>query len=363
MPQTKNRDAVPVLDSPQLYKRMDPSGFESRIVDLPAHCRQAWADATALQLPKSFRSAEKVLVVGMGGSAIGGDLVSDIAVLEKAPPVLACRDYSIPQWVDERTLVVVSSYSGETEETLASFQKALGTGAMLVAITSGGTLDKKAAANKMPVLRVVGNREPRTTLGYGFVGLLGLLCNLGLLKDKRQDLDVAVKALKKQSARLGSSVATESNQAKTLALELKGKAAVVYGAGILTGVARRWKTQINENAKTWAFYEVVPELNHNSVEGYSFPSATDNKVCVIMLQSSFNSDRVKLRQKLILDELAEAGIANRAIEAKGDNVLAQMLSTILLGDYASYYLAMLNGVDPSQTPRLNSIKKKLSQIK
>ena len=348
-----------ILDDPQTYKNLDPSRMGDRIGDLADQCRWAWQEASSLDLPKTYRRVERVVVAGMGGSAIGGDLMADLASLEKAPPITSCRDYSLPTWVDPQTLVIVSSYSGETEEALSTFHEALDVGAGVVAMTQGGRLKELARAAGAPVLDVGNGRMPRAALGYGLIGLVGLLSNLGLLKDKSQEVEEAAKTLEECLALWDRPIPGEKNGAKQLTCELHGHLVVIYGAGVLTTVARRWKTQFNENAKTWAYFETLPELNHNAVEGYPFPSGIRDRAFVVLLSSSYSHPRIKLRYSVTQDVLAEVGIKHRLIESRGESPLSQMLSTILLGDYASYYLALLNGVDPSPTKVLDSLKKRL----
>ncbi len=336
--------------------------MEARIVDLPNQCRQAWKRAMSVKLPVSYRRAESVVIAGMGGSAIGSDLVSDLASLEKAPPIVSCRDYSIPRWVDEQTLVVVSSHSGNTEEALSSFWGARRSGACVIAMTAGGRLKEIAQGADVPALQMISSGEPRAAIGYSFVGLMGLLCSLGMLTDKARDVEEATRTMEKQIDVWRSSTPTEVNEAKKLANDLWGQMVVVYGAGILAGVARRWKTQLNENAKTWAFFDVLPEASHNSIEGYSFPADTKDKVFLVFLRSSYVHPRTLARYELIGEILADAGIRHREIEAVGDVPMSHILSSVLFSDYVSYYLGLLNGVDPSSTDTLNSIKATLANL-
>ncbi len=347
------------LDNPQTYRRLDPSGMEGRIANLPRQCRRAWQQASSLETPQSYRQVERIVVAGMGGSAIAGDLVADLASLEKAPPITSCRDYTLPSWVDSQTLVVVSSYSGETEEALSAFKEAVKAEAKIVATTQGGRLKELAETEGFPVLGMENSGEPRSALGYGLIGLLGLLSNLGLVEDKSKDVEEAAKTLEESLTIWGRATPTEKNEAKQLALELHGRLVVVYGAGLLASVARRWKTQFNENAKSWAFFEILPELDHNAVEGYAFPELIGNNAFVVLLISSYSHPRTELRYRFTQEALDKASVKQRVIKSLGENPLSQILSTILLGDFASYYLALLNGVDPSSTEVISYLKKRL----
>ena len=351
------------LDDPSIYPRLDPSGMWQRIAALPAQVRQAWEEALALKLPDDYAQVDKVVLAGMGGSAVGGDLLADLLALEAGGPVfVVCRDYRLPRWVDQRTLVIVCSYSGHTEETLSCFQEALKRSARVVAITSGGRLLKEAVARDLPHLVIRYQGEPRTALGFSFVAPLALLQKLGLVSDKGQDVEESLVLLESTTHRFAPDQPTQENPTKGLAEALAGRLIVVYGAGFLTGVARRWKTQMNENAKAWAFAEALPELNHNSVAGYQFPHGTAERTCVVLLSSSLLHPQTAARYPLTVELLEKAGVAHCLIEAEGTGPLGQMLTTICRGDWTSYYLALLNGVDPSPVAALDGLKRRLGPL-
>ncbi|MSQ40640.1 MAG: bifunctional phosphoglucose/phosphomannose isomerase [Dehalococcoidia bacterium] len=350
------------LDDPSLYARLDPSGMGHRLASLPHQVRLAWRDAGALALPSSYRSVDKVVLVGMGGSGVGGDLLADLLALEPTGPVFAvCRDYRLPSWVDARTLVIASSYSGNTEETLACFRDALGRSAKVVAITSGGILQQEAQAHRVPILGVNYQGEPRSALGFSFLAPLALLQGLGLEPDQAPALEEAVMLLEGASQRYGSGQPTEGNEAKRLARALEGHLVVVYGAGFLVGVARRWKTQINENAKGWALAEALPELNHNAILGYQFPGALATGAFVVLLHSPLLGGRVSARYPITMEILGRAGVSHKRVEVEGTSPLAQVLGAVALGDWTSYYVAMLNGVDPSPVDVIEYLKGRLSE--
>jgi len=287
--------------------------------------------------------------------------VRRLALAESRVPVFVHRDYGLPPFVDENTLVVASSYSGNTEETLSAFTKSLGTGAIKLAITSGGKLKDLAEKEGIPVFVIDYQAPPRAAFPHSFIALLGIFQKLGLLEDKSADVQEAVGVLKKLSGDLIETRPLASNPAKQLATKLWGHITVIYGAEILSEVARRWKGQFNENSKTWAFSEGLPELNHNAVVGYEFPSEVKDRVFVLMLRSSSIHPRNLLRYDVTARLLARAGIAYRFVEATGRNALSQVLSLVLLGDYASFYLSMLNETDPTSTDAIDIVKQYLAQ--
>ena len=350
-----------ILDDPQTYTELDPSGLGGRIAELPNQCRQAWEAAQSFALPKEYAQVDRVVLLGMGGSAIGGDLLAGLAALETAPPITVVRDYLLPPYVDSRTLVIASSYSGNTEETLLTFERALEQGARVVAITYGGQLARRCRDSDTPAFHVDYQGEPRSALGYSFIAPLALLCNLGLLSPQARALNEALGLLEHEGVLYGMATPVEENPAKTLAQKLHGRLIVVYGTGILTAVARRWTTQFNENAKAWAFYDSLPELNHNTVVGYQHPRVVTEGTFIVLLQPSILHPRTGLRYQITAQILEEAGIPHHIIAAEGHSPLAQVLSTLSLGDYTSYYLAFLNGVDPSPVPIIDRLKQRLAE--
>jgi glucose/mannose-6-phosphate isomerase len=264
--------------------------------------------------------------------------------------------------VDSRTLLIASSYSGNTEETLSAFAQALKTSAKKLAITTGGRLKALAEEKGIPVFTYHYVAEPRAAFGYSFFSILGLLHKLGILSINSQDVEETINLLQELSPGLDSTTPLNANPAKQLATKLLGRLALVYGAGILSGVALRWKTQFNENSKTWAFAECLPELDHNAVVGYRFPSWLAKRVFVVLLHSPSLHPRTQIRYQLTADILTNGGVEHEVIEAQGQSPLSQIMSTVLFGDYVSYYLAILNQVDPSPVAVIDYLKERLGKI-
>lgn len=349
-----------ILDDVNTYKSLDPSGMLSLLKGFPSQCRKAWGQAQDFNFPSDYRGVKKVVVAGVGGSAIAGDLVSSI-VEPEGIPVNVYRDYTVPPILDSQSLFIASSHSGNTEETLSAFSLALKTSAKKIALTTGGRLAEEAQKNGVPIFKIFAQEyPPRYALGYSFLGILGLVqraCSLDLLKGKEEE---AFKSLEIWSSKIAENVSSSRNPAKSLALKLKGKVIVVYGAGFTVSVARRWKSQFNENSKVWAFYEAFPELNHNSIEGYSLPLEARGDFFVLMLYSDRLHPRTQLRYKITEVLLKGSDIPYEILQAEGSTPLSQMLNLICLGDYASYYLALLNGKDPAPVENVNFLKKRLT---
>ena len=349
------------LDDVKIYPQNDPDGMLARIKELPMQCKQAWQAAMSFPLPADYRNVDKVVVLGMGGSAIGGDLVRSLVQSESKIPVMVHRDYGLPAYVDEKTLLIASSYSGNTEETLSGFEPALKTGAKKLAMTTGGKLQKIAEAHRIPVFKIEYQAQPRAALGFSFLPTLGVLQKLGFLKDKGEDVVETVQVLEKLTAKLDEKSVCKANPAKQLAQRLYGCLPVVYGAGIAAEAAHRWKTQLNENSKAWAFYEVFPELNHNATVGYPLPKEVASKIRVVLLRSPTFNQRIRLRYDVTCELLKQAGVAYDYVDGEGKSALAQMMSLVMMGDFTSYYLAILYRVDPSPVKVISYLKDRLEK--
>ena len=350
------------LDDLSIYGSLDPEGMLAHLHAFPYECAKACDMAMRFPLPPELRSVNGVVVLGMGGSAIGGDLVASLAEAHSKVPVRVCRGYTPPAHADRNTLVMASSYSGNTEETLACFEQSLERGCCNLAITTGGKLKHMASRGGVPVFGFDYASPPRAALPYSFMAILCFLRRLGLLQDSDSDLDETMEVLKEQGGILDESMPTAENPAKQLAHYLADRLSVIYGAEFLSEVAHRWKTQINENSKAWAFHEVFPELNHNAVVGFKHPASINRHVCVAMLESPSLSPRVRLRYDVTQKLLDRAGIEYRRISAPGRSQVAQMMGLILLGDYVSYYLAILNGERPTPVDAIDYLKSELARF-
>ncbi len=350
------------LDDLLLYPKLDASGMLDHLHQFPGQCRLAWEKVLGFKLPLEYRRVDKVVILGMGGSAIGGDLVRRLAIAESRVPVWVNRDYSLPSFVDGDTLVIASSYSGNTEETISAFTASLKTPARKLAITAGGRLKKLAEKEGIPVFTIDYQAPPRAAFPHSFVPLVGIFRRLGLLSGKSADLDEALEVLNQFAGELVETTPLAANPAKWLADGLRGRLVVIYGGELLSEVAWRWKTQFNENGKAWAFFELFPELNHNAVAGYAFPPDFKDKVFVVLLHSPLLSPRCRLHYQAAAELLARSGVKHELVAAVGETALAQLMGLVLLGDYVSFYLAMLNGADPTALAAVDFVKGYLARF-
>jgi glucose/mannose-6-phosphate isomerase len=355
------REIMANLDDPAVYRQIDSSGILPHLHDFPGQCQQAWEKIMPFGLPPEYRGIDKVIILGMGGSAIGGDIVRRLALTGSKAPVWVHRDYGLPPFIDEKTLVIASSYSGNTEETISAFTQSLKTGAKKLVLTTGGKLKQLAEREGIPVFIIDYQAPPRAAFPHSFITIVGVFQKLGLLKDKSAELEAGLKILNKLAGELVETIPLASNPAKQLATKLYRQAVIIYGAEFLSEVARRWKTQLNENSKTLAFFELLPELNHNAVVGYGFPPEVKERVFVVLLHSSLFNPRNQLRYEATTQLLAKAKIKHQIVEATGASPLAQVMSLILFGDYTSFYLAILNGIDPTPLDSVDFVKQYLAQ--
>ena len=351
------------LDHLEEYTRLDPSGMGDWIDNLAEQCEEGRKLAEDFALP-AMGEISQVVILGMGGSAIGGDLVRILIEGEAKVPFFVNRDYELPAFVGPETLVIASSYSGNTEETLTAYQEAKRRGAQLLAIATGGTLASWAEADGVGLITIPGGISPRAAIGYSFVPLLIIACRLGLCADKSQELAATIELLKKLRTRYGRGVPQEENLAKQLARKVYGRIPLFYGvAGYRSVVASRIKGQINENAKHAAFYNVFPELNHNELVGWENPGLTKQIELFVLRDEKEETDRMRTRIE-VTEEIIRPQVAEIIdLWAEGDSIMERMFSLIHLGDYLSYYLAMLNQVDPMPVKVIDRLKGELSKVR
>jgi glucose/mannose-6-phosphate isomerase len=276
-------------------------------------------------------------------------------------PVIVHRDYGLPSYAaGKETLFVASSHSGETEETLDSFRKALEARCTAVAICTGGKLAEEAEAAGVPVWLFEHDGQPRAAVGYSFGLLLALITRLGLIPPQDEVLASAVASMKRSQQHFGPEVQTVKNPAKRYAGQLMGRLVTIVGSGYLAPVARRWKTQINELAKAAATFETLPEADHNTLQGLMFPENTLNAhTMTLFLRAPSDHPRNRLRSDLTRQAFMLEGLNTDFTDARGETPLAQIWTSILFGDYMAFYLAMAYGIDPTPVPALETLKSTL----
>lgn len=340
--------------------RIDSTGMLAALEGLPAQCAEAYWDlARHVELPE-IEAISNIVVTGLGGSAIGGDLLRVYAAGKISVPIIVNRDYGLPKFVGPDTLVFAVSYSGNTEETLSAYEEARARGASIIAITTGGKLGEMAQRDGVPVIRVPSGIAPRAATGFLFIPTLRILQGLGLLPDVLDEITEMIDFIRDMRKKLGPEAPEEENPAKQIARKLHNKIPVIWGsAGTTEVVAQRWKGQINENAKAPAYWNVLPELNHNEIVGFQFPLEILKKVHVIILRDERDHPRVHKRIEITKDVIKDAVDGYTEVWASGNGVLSRLYSLIYTGDYTSVYLAALYGIDPGPVKVIDYLKREL----
>lgn len=347
----------------QAIKELDKSDMLSLLLDFPLQVRAAQDYAQKAKLSVAKADFKKILFAGLGGSAIGADLVKSYLYFESKIPMSVCREYDLPADAGSESLIFVSSYSGNTEETLSAYKQARERGATIIAISSGGLIKDYALADKVPFIEIPKGIPPRCALGYMSIIPLYVLGKLGLAKDLGPELAEAIRVLGElRNNALGPNIGQKDNIAKTLASKLFNKFTVIYSAAVHFDVcAIRLRGQLAENSKALASSHLFPEMNHNEIVGWEHPGKLFKDFVVVMLRDKGMHPRVKKRMDITADILKKEGVELVEVWSRGEGLLSRMLSLIYIGDFISYYLAILYGIDPTPVDRVTYLKNQLAK--
>ncbi len=339
---------------------LDRSGMFGHIRNLGTELIRAWEQSEDLQVPAGAERAKGIVIAGMGGSATGADYFAAICNVSSERPVVVSRGYSLPNWVDGDTLVVISSYSGNTEELLASYDDAWKRGAMMLAITRGGNMGDRAEGDSVPVHRIEYESQPRAALAHSLAPLLRLGLILGITGVADDEVTEAGESHRSYLERdLEPAVPEERNEAKQIARALHGRFPLVVGAEHLAPVASRFKNQIAENGKSLGAADILPEADHNLIVGLATAANVADCLGLVTLESALYHERIQKRFELTTAYFAEKGIPVHRAPVTGDSLLEQLLIGTAWGDYVSAYLALLNEQDPSPVPQIDRLKREL----
>ncbi|HEX6656230.1 MAG TPA: bifunctional phosphoglucose/phosphomannose isomerase [Candidatus Limnocylindria bacterium] len=352
-------DAI-TLDDPAVIKRIDTSDMLGKVRELPRQLALARRVAGSVELDQRHRDVDAVLVLGMGGSAIGAELVAGIAGDRLRVPLVLHRDYGLPAWAGERTLVIAASHSGDTVETLSGVAEARRRGLPLVVASTGGALGRQAESDGTPYLHYEQPGQPRAAIGFGLGLIHELLVRAELLGDP-DPYGPAVEALEAMLERNAPSIETDANPAKQLAWAMFGRIPIIFGAGALTAVAHRWKTQMNENAKAWAMVEPMPEANHNAIEGTLNPRELSDALYVVEIREPGEPEHIAARYRVVEELLGERATNRSVYWVDGASALARTLDAVAMGDLVSVYLAILYQTDPTPVTLLAMLKERLAR--
>ncbi|MEM3712460.1 MAG: bifunctional phosphoglucose/phosphomannose isomerase [Thermoproteota archaeon] len=346
-----------LLDDEKAMESIDRENMRVMINSFPKLVSDAAIISQSLTIPDRYRKTKEVIVCGMGGSAIGGDLFRDLSNKIIPLNVSVIRDYDLPKHVNENSLVVAVSYSGNTEETLECFKQAYERGACILGIASNGLLEKACSKLKIPFLRVPGGYQPRAALPLLFIPLLKIAELMGFPMIKDDELKKLYGLLEEYNKTVSPESPMERNPAKQLAVKLYEKLPIVYSLGHLKSVALRYKDQINENAKMRAMCDQIPELNHNEVEAWE---RVDFKefLYVVLIDTKFKNKYVAESVREFISKIEAEGVGINLVTPLGETMIEEMLTAILLGDWTSYYLAMLRRVDPTPVSLISELKRR-----
>ena len=331
------------------------SGFSSNMLD-------AIEIGKNVELKPFDKPIHNIVLAGMGGSAIGGDVNRVLLKNQLSVPFVVSRHYVLPNWVNENTLVICSSYSGNTEETLAATDQAITAGAQLVGISTGGKITEKLEAVGKDVVKIPTGLQPRAALAFSFIPMLYILHKYGLI-DKNWETDLISSIPFLESKTQDYNQEDESNPAYQMAKNIHSKIPVIYGESEWTSIiALRYKGQFCENAKMPAYHNELPELNHNEIVGWEKNDHLFKDMVLLWLKDSDDHTRVKYRQSISQSILNDLPIHQEKIESKGKNRIERFLHMIHYGDWLSYWCAIAHGVDPSPVAKISKLKNELEAL-
>jgi glucose/mannose-6-phosphate isomerase len=351
---------VAVLDNQEMVKKVDRSDMLGCLVKTSDYCRDAIKRAKQINLPKKV-NPRNIVIVGMGGSAIGGEILHDWLRDTLPIPIEVCRDYILPAYVNKDTLVLVNSYSGNTEETLTAFLNAIERKCTVLAVTSGGQLEAFCKRLHVHYVMIPSGLQPRVAVPYMFFPYPVLLEKLGILSKIEDELEEAIAVLAKVAKANAQTVPSGDNRAKQLAGDLLGTIPVVYGFRQYTSIAHRLKTQFNENSKVPSKSDSFPELNHNETVGYDAPETLTKRQSVILIRDPKEPREIRNRIETTTDLVFNKANKVNEITAQGKGKLAKMFAVMCIGDYASVYLAILQNKDPTSVNIIDRVKVELAK--
>jgi glucose/mannose-6-phosphate isomerase len=353
------------LNDAKKIRELDSMGSLITTENYDAQFREGLALGESFMPEATRRDIHEIVVLGTGGGAsVTGGLLRSYLFDELKLPVIINQGYNIPAFVDQNTLVFVMSHSGNTEETLSSYEQAKKTGAYMIALTAGGELHQRCQDGHIPCLLVpVDIGHPRRDLGYIFVPILVILNKLGLVADKTKSLEEVIALFSCLGERYKPEVPLENNLAKQIAAGLNGFIPLVYGStDYYDAVAWRWKNQFGENSKLLAFYNVIPNLHHDEAAGWDMPTELIKKFHLIMLRDDrLDGAKIKKRKDATVAMLRERMSGVTEVAAEGESRLARMFSLVYLGDFVTLYTPISRGVDPTPVEVINLFKRKMAE--
>jgi glucose/mannose-6-phosphate isomerase len=350
-----------ILDAPTELRKMDPARMLRMVAEMPQHIEKAIVISSSVPIGVPGSGFKHVVVAGMGGSAIAGDVLRTLMEERASVPCSVVREYASPPFIGQQTLLFCSSYSGNTEETLSLYEDAKRRAVRVVCLGSGGELERRALVDGVPFLKMEEGLAPRAAIGYSFFMMYDVLRRTSLLPEEPGETDETVSLLKAKARIYDEETPTSQNPAKKLAAELLNKLILVYGSRLTSCISLRWKCQFNENSKTPAFVNSFPELNHNEIVGWNGLKSLKAAAEVVVLRDRSEHPRVARRIGITLELMRDDGVQTKEVWSEGQSLLTRIFSLIYLGDFVSIYLGILYGEDPTPVRRINELKQRLSE--
>lgn len=344
------------LDDYDRFHEVDRGDYLGQIHSITGQLQNAWA-AGQQNIFRVSRPIKQIVICGMGGSAIGGELAAVYAKPHSPLAISICRDYTLPfSALNPETLVICSSYSGNTEETISAFKQAQKAGCNLLVLTRGGKIQELAEDASVDVWKIGHTGQPRAAVATSFGLLTALFSRLKLIPLQDSDVFNTVKFLEEERINLDPEAPISKNAAKRLAGQIYGRIVGIVGSDLMAPVAVRWAGQINELAKGWSQALTLPEMDHNSLAGILNPAGPLTKLAVVFINSKFDHPRNQLRSELTRKIFMLEGVNTDFFIPRGDSELKQLWSAIQFGDYIAYYLAMMYEIDPTPIPAIEQLK-------
>lgn len=352
------------LDSIEEIRKIDKGNILDSITALPDQMAQVWQEFKEKGVPEACKTSKNVVVSGMGGSALGGRIVDSLMTDRARTPIEIFTEFRLPNYVNKDTFVILSSYSGNTEETLTAAREALNRGASLFCITTGGKLKTFMEENKLDgyVIDPVHNpsNQPRMGLGYSVIAVLAVLARCEFINLLDTEVHEAIETARKFSHEFDAHVPVSKNLAKLFAQKVKNKIPVLIASEHLVGVTHAFKNQLNENSKTFSLLFDIPELNHHLLEGLRNPAEAKKFFHFLFFESDLYSKEVKLRYPITKEVVEKQEVATSVYKLNSNKKLNQIFEELTFGSYVNLYLALLYEIDPSPIPWVDYFKEKLS---
>jgi len=352
------------LDGIRKIKKIDRSDMLGVLESFPGQCENARIIGIMFVPPVSYKTGySNIIFTGMGGSAISAEILRSYIWREAKIPVFVNRGYRMPGFTGRGSLVVVISYSGDTEETVNAYIDARSRHAKIIVVTSGGRLRALAEKDSVPVIELPRGLQPRCAVGYLFFPILKALSKIGISSDRSRDVREAIKTLEAlRRKRIGSAVPESKNIAKRIALKLHGRFPVIYGSSDSTDcIVTRWRGELAENAKQLSSGHLFPEMNHNEIVGWENPPKVLKDFIAVFLRDVDDHPRVSKRMDITAKMLKKSGFETIEVRSFGKTRLARLFSFLYIGDFVSFYLAILNGTDPTPVGRIAYLKNELGR--